>query len=379
MKFTRIITFSIIGVLSLGTLVTVAELNEKPVNRTFKIEDMAGDRSAIGKVELENVMKVSTNKYEKVVLSEKDVRFFNTKYDVIRGVGEKVLNNKELYRNTNNAITYENKDLMMTVSFDEMFRYNGEDPKITVAKKDKKTNKVTKNEMVPSTITHNMYVNYEYVMEIDNKLFYVITTSLMNTSEQKSTVKVFGIDKNSLKITELMSVDASFDDKKVTDGYTDISSIVSDENYLYAVLSNQDGKRKLLKINPTTKKISKTDLEINLGKDSYVEKLYLVGDNFYVHTSNSTLYNIDKKSMKMVFDKGSKPGFIKNYEHVSAIDQVVKDGKIYVTYVAYKQGANGENCIAVFDDKAGKILYEGKLPNMSDRGVGMDYKFVKTN
>ena len=151
MKFTRIITFSLISVLSVGTLVGVAEINKTPVNRQFKIEDITGDRKAIQDLSLENIIKVDSDSYEKVILTADDVTFQDTKYDSLLGLDEKILNNKEMYRGGHHADAVENEAYLLTAAFNHYYPYTSDEPTLKLAIKDKKTDKI-KKELAESDI-----------------------------------------------------------------------------------------------------------------------------------------------------------------------------------------------------------------------------------
>lgn len=186
MKFTRIITFSLISVLSIGSLVTVAEVNKTTVNRKFTIEDQKGNREMLANIALENVIKVDTNSFEKVVLTKDQVSFKETKYDLKKGVGEKVLKNKELYRGSYDLAEYENSKYMMTADFNSMFPYTSNEPYVKIAKKDKKTNHVLKEMVTLPDITTNDQVFQESLFEMQGKMYYAIIKNNMNGNAQKT-------------------------------------------------------------------------------------------------------------------------------------------------------------------------------------------------
>lgn len=376
MKFTRIITFSIISVLSLGTLVTVAEINQKPVNRIFKTEDTFGNREVLENIELENIIKVDSNKYEKVILTDNDAEFRETQYDPHHGVGEKVLNNKSLYRNTSTALDYEDKELLMTVSFDQMFAYNSEDPILKIAKKDKATDKVTKKEVVlPSLTTNAQIINYAF-LEVQGELYYAIV-SQNSSDNQKPWIILYHIQKDNLNVQEVMKIDASIQNSDNEQGYTDISNFETDGKEIFTISHNSDNKMQLIKLDPKTKKHTKKDISGSVSKESYINKIVMHQDELYVHTDTGGIFVLNKESIKPVTPKALKTTFDSQYSYIYSNEQLVKDDKVYVTYEALTDGPLSDTFIVVFDKKSGETLYIGKLPNMNSRGVGKSFQFVE--
>ncbi|WP_042347724.1 hypothetical protein [Bacillus massiliigorillae] len=370
MKFTRIITFSIISALSIGTLVGVAEVNKAPIDRKFTIKDEKGNREALGGVTLQNTIKVDTNKYEKMALTKDKVTFQKTKYDPIFGVGEKVLNNKDLYRGMNYAVDYENDKFTMVAKFNPKFPYGSNETFVTIAKKDKKTNNLQKEQISVTGITTNQQIDQEMLFENNGVMYYGVVLRNWSANSSQSLLRIYQIQQNNLHLKEVTNVELSLPGSD----YTDISRIVVDEKKLFMVLSNQQAF-KLLTVDFATNKSEKLTLPMFSKDNTYVEAFSVDENNFYISV-NSTVFAIDKKTYLQVNKEAMKPSFLSNYEYIRTVNLKTDKETIYVLYEAYKNNNQGDMFIVAYEMKSGKTLYEGKLPSMTDRGVGESFTFA---
>lgn len=365
MKFTRIITFSLISVLSIGTLIGVAEVNTAPVDRNFKIEDEKGNRDTLQSIAFENVIKVDNNKFEKVILTKDDVEFKDTKYDVMHGVGEKVLNNKDMYRGMNYATEYENSKFTMIANFNSNFPYASNESYVTIAKKDKKTNQLQKEKITIPGITTNQYIMEEKLFEHNDLVYYSIVLQNMSNSAAPI-LNIYEVQSN-LQLKEVMSVDLS-----LTGDYTDVSRLVTDEEKLYVILQSEQ-ESKLMEINlDTNKHVKHTMPELSMD-DSYIQMFRVDENHFYMNVDNS-MFVIDKNTFKQVNQKNVKPSFITKYDYVYPVDQTENNENVYVIYEGYK-GHGSDMYVVAYHATTGDILYEGKLPSMVNRGVST-FKFL---
>lgn len=370
MKFTRIITFSIISALSVGALVGVTEAKKAPVDQSFEIKDIQGDRQVLKDTSFESIMKVDTNKFETVTLTKDNVKLKETKYDTLHGVGEKVLNNKDVYRGMNGAVEYENDKFLVVAQFNRVFPYGSDEPFVNVVKKDKKTGKVIKEKVQVPTIKTNQHINHEIVVESNNKLYYaIILQSISN--QPKSILKVFELNNDINQLREVYSEDVT-----MSGDYTDTSRLVESNGILYTVLSSQE-KIQLVQLDLKTNKLSKQPLSFHSKNSTYVNSFNIDNDYLYI-SSDATTYIVDKTTYKVVNKKEIKPSFADKYEYIMASNTERKDNTLYVLYDAYKNNV-GERLLVVYDIQSGAVRYEGKLPNMSDRGVGIDFNFAEVS
>ncbi|MEH6945401.1 hypothetical protein, partial [Bacillus sp. JJ722] len=276
MKFTRIITFSLISALSIGTLIGVAEFNKAPVDRKFILEDQKGNRDALGTIELSNIIKVGDNKFEEVILTKDQVRFENTKYDQFHGVGEKVLNNKEMYRGMNYAVDYENNKFKMIASFNSSFPYGSNDAYVTIARKDKKTKELQKEEIPVSGITTDQQISHETLFEYNDVMYYGVVLQNMSSGSGKSLFKLYQIMPNNLQLKEVMNIDVA-----LSGDYTEISRIIVDGNKLYMMLSNQQ-EFELLTVDLATKKDVRIKLPQFTKNNTYIDTFTADESHFYI-------------------------------------------------------------------------------------------------
>ena len=99
MKLYHIIGLSTAALLSLGALGLMTQAESIEYNTDYRIETLSGDISYLDNIQLENIAKTGTNTFSKVTLTNQKTTLKPTQYDLYHGVGEEVLDNRELYRN----------------------------------------------------------------------------------------------------------------------------------------------------------------------------------------------------------------------------------------------------------------------------------------
>ncbi|MGM9927775.1 MAG: hypothetical protein ACI35P_07465 [Bacillus sp. (in: firmicutes)] len=371
MKFTRIIAFSLVSALSIGTLVTVAEINKTSVNRDFTITDLQGNRDVLDAVTFENIIKTDTNSFEKVQMTNEEVTFSKTKYDLTYRADEHILDNKDLYRGDMGATEYENEQLLLTAGFNSHFPYISDEPYVKLAMKNKETNDITKETVSVPNISTNQSILEETLFEMNERIFYCITTSEYTGQNDNKVINIYEVNLKTLELNEVMMVDANLS----LSTYTEVSSLASDGEKLYSVLSSEK-EVQLLVIDPVANKGEKVALSF-VAEDGYVQQLEVDEKNLYVHLS-SGVQVINKSSLKS--ENGIvTPSFADDYDYVYAVDQQIKDNQLFVIYEAGTYETNKSDMfIAVYDYEKAETLYEGKLPSMTDRGVGKSYTFMET-
>ena len=370
MKFTRTIIFSLVSVLSVGSLVTFAESNNTAVDRKFTFEDKSGNRDVLNQIGIESIIKVDSNSFEKVILKDNKVQFEKTDFDLRKQVGEKVLNNKELYRGYEYAQSYESNSFLMTACFNPKFPYASNDAFIRIAKKDKKTKRVIKKEIPVSNITLNQQISSESIFELQNNMYYSLVVSDYSSTNSKNTLKVYEINKDSLGIKEVLSKELS-----LPGDYTDASSIVSDGKQMYILFFN-DKEYKLFAYDPKMNKENVKDFPLIMTEDRSIQMVNVDNQYFYVNQGGS-IYMIDKNTNKLFRNDGMKASILENYQYSYPLEQKIMDDKIYVLYRGYKDNNTDDSLIVVYNKQNGKVMYEGKLPSLNNRGVGVDYSFSK--
>lgn len=369
MKFKRVLTFSAISILSLGTLVGFTELNKVPVDRTFIIEDVKGDREALKSVSLESVMKVDNHSFEKVLVTQDRVRFEDTKFDLMYGVGEEVLNNKDLYRGMNHALKVKNNVFTLIASFNSYYPYASDEPTLKLAKKDHQTNQVTKETITLPGFISKQQVSNESLVEVNDTIYYAIVTQDISGNTSKPVFRLYEVDSDQLQVKEIMNQDIS-----LPSDYTDVSEFAEFDGELYAVLSNQK-ECMLVTIDVATRKITKQNLPAFSQEGSYIEK-FMIDQSYYYLTMDSVITLLDKETHK-VKSITDQPSFLKDYEFVSTAEQKINENQLYVIYDAYKQNGPSDSYIVVYSQTSGNTLYEGKLPSMVNRGIGINYSFTE--
>lgn len=368
MKFTRTISLALISALSVGTLVAVAEVNKAPVNRTFNIEDLTGDRNVLEAVTLENVIKTDHNSFEKVYIKNEDVLFEKTQFDLKYGVGEEILAHKDLYRGMNYAKKLETDAALFAVNFNSYFPYASTEPYVELAKKDKNTDEIIKEKIMLTDISLNDQIMSEAVLEIDDTLYYCMTVGDRNGNSDKNTFRIYEINSKTLQLQIVNETEIA-----LTGDYANISNIVSDGEQIYTIISN-DTEYILAEFNPLTKEVEVTDIQALA--EGYINYFNIDKQSIFVQTDDS-LQIIDRGTLKLVNKEAAIPSSTNDYDFVYATEQIVKDDKVFVLYGTYSERKPSEQLLVTYSVKDGSILYEGKLPSMIDRGTGIDFSFLK--
>ncbi|MFS0784548.1 hypothetical protein [Bacillus sp. 1P06AnD] len=372
MKYTRILTVTFISVVSLVILITVSSVSPAPVNRSFPIKDISGDRLSIAPIKIENTIKVDTDKFEKVQLSAGKPEFTKTEYDQKMGANEQILQHKSLYRKSAQAISVETKKGLFTLYFDQRFSYKSKDPIVSLAKEDHSSKKVSKNDSILPGIQSNDQVAAEKFTEIDGQLYYI----LMINNQSQSFVKAYEINQQTLTLKKVL--DEEINIGQATDEYIMLGRIVSDQQGAY-LIAHTDKVAKLVELNMKQKKLIYKNLPAQLKADQLDNNLYLNKGTLYAQINKGKLYIIDAKTAGLTGAKELAITLPKTFSYISVNNLTVKDQKVYVLYQGYEDTQTGEPplYLAVFSEKTGKNLYLGEMPSMAKNGVGEPYTFIQ--
>ncbi|MBD3108454.1 hypothetical protein IEO70_08750 [Bacillus sp. AGMB 02131] len=368
MKFTRLISFAVIGVLSVGTLVTVAEVNKAPVDRVMEIEDLTGDRSVLDGVTLENVIKTDENAFEKVYLKNEDVVFEKTEFDLRHGVGEEVLRHKDLYRGMNNALKAETDAVIFIARFNSLYPYASNDPFVELAVKNKSTNEIMKEKVTVPDLKMSESIYNESVLEIDGKIYYCLALGDMNGNSAKQSIKIYEVNQKTLQLQVVNVSELSLDGD-----YANSTNIIALDNNIYTIAYN-DREYKLAMFNPATKDTEIINLSSLSGMSGYIQFFDMNEQTIFLQTEEKMLI-IDRDTDAIVNEDDDFPSFAGDYEYVYSTEHIMNDKLIYVLYGTYTGGLPSDQLLVAYDVKDGSLIYGGKLPSMADRGVGINYSF----
>lgn len=370
MKFMRVISFAIISALSIGTIVAVAEVNKVPVDRTFTIEDLSGDRSILEGVTLENIIKTDTNTFEKVYLNNEDVIFEKTKFDLKYGVGEEILAHKDLYRGMNHALKLETDAVLLTVKFNSLYPYASNEAFVELAMKNKKSDEVLKEKITLADLNMNQQIVNEAVLEIDGVIYYCMTVGDTNGNSANQSIRIYEINPKSLQLQVVNITDIS-----LTGDYANSTNVIADGKHLFTIVYN-DQEFKLVSYNLLTKETEVTDLPSVTEKLDYIQFFALDTQSIFLQEDEAMLI-VDRQTGQLINEEAAIPDFKNNYDYVYSVEHIIKDDILYVLYGTYTEGIASDQLIVAYDGKDGNIVYEGKLPSMADRGVGKDYSFLQ--
>ncbi|WP_050613946.1 hypothetical protein [Bacillus testis] len=370
MKFKRIIAVSLISALSLGILVAVASGKQQPTNRTFHIKTVSGNPDQLSDAKLTTIMKTDSNQFEKVTISHGKTMFSKIEFDEKYRVGPDVLNHKALYRKNAHANSFESEKEWITAYFDPLFSYRSQDPILYLAREDKKTGKVTKNEMTLPDIASNDQIMNEALQELNGQLYYIVTSTI----NEKSFVKLYSIDAHSLALKHVMSEEAALSEGT----YVNLSNIVHDQNAFYMTASN-DKEATLALLDPAKKTLAYKPLPKNIEAGQLQNSIFLKDGRLYLQSEDGKLHVADLAATQKDAQE-LKVALPSEVTYFYAIDLFTKNNQLFVLYSASGDNPTAESSayIAVYDQVNGKNLFTGKMPGIKDHGLQVGYSFVQS-
>ena len=358
MKFPKLLALTLTGLLSGGATLAIAEYSKPAVDRAFPIEDIAGDPKHIDGVEFENIIKTGHNAFEKVNFGKKGVEFEKTEFDIAKAADEKVLANKDVYRGTFSPAELETSKYIITAEFNVQYPYNSKEPYVKVAIKDKKTGKVI-NETVPlQDFTSSENIWEQILMESEGKIYYSFFG--VNGSDHESVLYIYELDPRTAKLRkESISVEE----------IRNRTNLSYDNGILYTVVFDEPGSEHLLAVDLAKKTAGKKQLSLVNNSGDMIESITALDGYLYVQMSGN-IYIIDAQTSKTTAIV--QPTIKDQMDYLYATEIKAKDGLLYILFNASKNEVYGEY-ISVYDNKNGKVLYEGKLPGMDNRGVNREH------
>ena len=361
MKFPRLIALSLVGLMSAGATLAIAEYNNPAVDRTFPIEDIAGDPKHINNIEFENIIKTDHNSFERVIFSKDEVEFEKTIYDVNKGADEQILANKEVYRGTVSPAELENDEYIITAEFNVQYPYISKEPYVKIAIKDKESETVINKQVPLQGFTSNENVWKQILMEWEGRFYYAFFSA--NGGNDESVLYMYELDPETAAL------------KKEIDSVSDISNstnLTYDDGKLYTILYDEPGNEHLLTIDLANKTSETKKLTFGNNPNEGIESITAQDGQLYVQMSGNT-HIINSKTLETIAI--AQPYIKEKLDYLYAEEIKSDNGLLYIIYETFKNEMNAEY-IGVYESKTGKMLYEGKLPSMDNRGVNRTHTFA---
>lgn len=356
------------GLLSLTALGFMAPKSVVPENVEYKIETLSGDANLLADLQFEAIAKTGPNQYSKVVLTNDGAQLTKTKYDPLRGAGEQVLNNRDLFRHLGWATKLETKDYIVLADFNSSYLYTNEEPVLRLRSKDLSTDKVVKKEVILKELNYGESTLDEYLTE-DQGDYYYITRIYSQTANKNNKLLIYQLNPQTLELT--LKVEEEFS----TDNYP---AVFVEGGTMYEVdLGLGQLKVHQLKTNEST--VYSLPYK---DENASISGLVPFNDEYFFNLADTVvkgIVNEESKSIELV--EMVQPKFLttlsEKYDFSYIKSMVAHDDLLYVTYVGRKSTSSAE-FIAMINPKTNQVVYEGKLDTSLTQGLIEDYELQFT-
>jgi len=178
MKLKFLTLSGILCVATLGSILFSLYAGAEELNRDFGIETLYGDISLLDDIYLGAVIREGRNQFSSVRLTSDGFEIRPTVYDLHNGVGEEVLNNRELFRGNiwfdPNSL-FETEALSILPSLNENFRWDPQtEAELTLAIQEKETGNVKRETFILDEIPNSANIMGPFMMKHDNVIYLVI-------------------------------------------------------------------------------------------------------------------------------------------------------------------------------------------------------------
>lgn len=367
MKLYHIIGLSTAGLLSLGALGLMAQTEATTYNTDFRLETLNGNVTALNGIQLENITKTGHNQFSKVIITGENASLTPTKYDTFHGVGEDILENRELYRNLSWPETLENDDYLMTANFNYSYFYTNTEPVLRIRSKNKDTGQINIQEVSPDKMLYGENIMSEFLTENNGKYYYVAKV-YDQRGNKNDRIIAYEIDPDTLKLS-----------LKYEEELSGWSSMYVHNGVIYR---NPDESNNLIITTLATNE-TKTYKMNGAPEYVYIEDIATVNDELF--------FLIDSVIMKASFDDDNQeinltptqtPSFIESstneFESVYPLSLSENNDLVYTMYESYNINSSIQY-LTVLDPSTDKIIYEGKITIRPDQGLVNHYKLKTVN
>ncbi len=369
MKLYHMIGLGTAGLLSLTALGFMAPKSEVPENVEYKIETLSGDANLLADLQFEAIAKTGPNQYSKVVLTHDGAQLTKTKYDPLRGAGEQVLNNRDLFRHLGWATKLETTDYIVLADFNSSYLYTNEEPLLRLHSKELSTGEVLKKDIILKELNYGESTLDEYLTEYEGDYYY-ITRVYSQLADKNNKLLIYQLNPQTLELTLKFEEEFSA---------TNYPAILVEGGKMYEVdLSLGQLKVRNLKTNESTVySLSYKD------ENASINELVPLNNDYFFNLADTLvkgMVNEESKSIELV--EMVQPKFLatlnEKYDLSYIKSMVSHDDLLYVTYVGRKNTSSAE-FIAIINPKTNEVVYEGKLDTSLTQGLAEDYKLHFTD
>ena len=361
MKLYHIIGLSTAALLSLGALGLMTQTESIEYNTDYRIETLSGDISYLDNIQLENIAKTGTNTFSKVTLTNQKTTLKPTQYDLYHGVGEEVLDNRELYRNLTWPATLETDQYLITANFNLSYYYTNTDPILRIRSKDKQINTINNQEFMLENFEYGDNVLQEYLTEINGNYYYLVHF-FNNQAYTNEGIIIYQFNPQTLQM--------NYKSKQTFDS----ASVTINDEFIY-ILSHESNQLNItnIKSNQTT-----TYTIEGLSEYPYLETAINVKNKLLLMV-NSDLYQVElnNETNQATASLVTPPNFIQllrdEYDYYYPYSIVETNGLIYQLYYARKNNTDYQY-LSVMNPSTNEFIYEGRIILRSDQGLVNNYQ-----
>lgn len=355
----------------------------------IEVEKINGKFSALGNIGLKTLVKESTmSATELTINSDGDKIEKDIKYDYYRGVGEEVLNDKKLYRQTlrtSQIQSISEDDQFKTIVYTSERNGNGDTyiNTINVVYKNKENNKVKSFKHVQK---NSGWIDTLYSTSVDGKVYFLTTLAgNMEKPEKVNNLILYEADLKEECVREIKTFDLG---EKYINSYS--RALVRGDKIYFSlenkVKYNSEVKVsigcvdvKALEFNVfDTKVFNNKNFNLDLVKDYYID-----GDTAYILVDLKNYVEGIKKCSLLTFDM-KEDKFISNKElklydkiAINIGDFAIDDDNIIYLYTEEenKYINNRKTYLKILNMESGNVQFLGEVKNGK---MLQDIELVKT-
>lgn len=354
MKMNRLLITGILCAATIGGYAWISKSNEIKVDKNLTIKVTEGSLDALDHMEIENLLKVGANRFEKVVFSANGVLYEPTKYDELRGVGEDVLENLDVFRNHpygRSLITTDNQLVM--VKFNEKFPYASNESSVAVHIKNLQTGQVQKEESMISEINASNYIVNETLHEVAGAIYYVLCIH----HEGKEKYFIYQVDTKKAQLNFVFDMELAYQ----------AALLKSDQENLYFLEQLEDNTLNFKIWNAHTKTI--TEQEIPVNPDDQLTSAYPI--DFILNEKYTIFaYSLAQGLKYCILDRNSLQ-WIDSFEwsHVDenfgvGLEWTMQKDQLYILENVHTSNERA-SFVSIYDLKGKKFLLKAQLPNLT--------------
>ena len=198
MKLKYVISFGVICLVSLVSVLVSIRPEAQELNREFTIATLYGDEGIVDELAFSAIIREGRNRFTRVTLATDGPQFEPTIFDRTHWLGEAELENRELYRHSGwGRRVFETADFKFVYEFDSSFAWRWNvDASARIARLDKGTGEVNVLNHTFAEIESHMHIWNSFLVESGGGFYYVLPVE-----NQRLDFFVYSLDVEAMVLT----------------------------------------------------------------------------------------------------------------------------------------------------------------------------------